>query len=249
MPDDQQLFDEPEPQGSHSGHGDGASSGGRPGEGGFHHVSRRRFLGEVGGAAAAGAAIGVLGTIGVNTLTEGEGGPSRAAGGLPAAGSLGVPSGRAIREAVISLDVNGNNRWVSVRANETLAEVLRVRLGLTGTKIGCDRAECSACTVLVDGVPQNSCSLLAVREEGKKIVTIEGLAKGGQLSPVQQAFVDEMALQCGFCTPGFVMQATALLEKSPQPSEEEVRRVLSGNLCKCGEYPNILTAVLAARKT
>ena len=131
-------------------------------------------------------------------------------------------------------------------ANESLAELLRRRLGLTGTKIGCDRSECSACTVLVDGVAMNSCSLLAIREADKKIVTIEGLEQDGKLSAVQQAFMDHMGLQCGFCTPGQIMQATALLARNPKPSESDLRRVMSGNLCKCAAYPNIIAAVQAA---
>ncbi|MQA00042.1 MAG: (2Fe-2S)-binding protein [Dehalococcoidia bacterium] len=125
----------------------------------------------------------------------------------------------------------------------SLLEALRQRLGLTGSKLGCDRSECSACTVIVDGVAMNSCSLLAIREQGKQIVTIEGLERDGVLSPVQEGFVQHMGLQCGFCTPGQIMQATALLQQNPAPDEAQVRRAMSGNLCKCSAYPNILSAI------
>lgn len=214
--------------------------------------SRRRFLTGAVVAAAAGAVAGAGATVGVGALREGSG----AGKGQPAAAvqeaegiTLGVPVDREIAQAVIRLNVNGKDYWLQVAAHETLAEVLRQRLGLTGTKVTCDRSECSACTVLVNGVPQNSCSLLAIREEGKTIVTIEGLAEGTELSPVQQAFMERMGLQCGFCTPGQIMQATALLRANPRPTEAEIRRAMSGNLCKCGAYPNIIAAVQAAAKS
>jgi xanthine dehydrogenase YagT iron-sulfur-binding subunit len=157
--------------------------------------------------------------------------------------TLGAPDGRFVSEAVVRLNVNGADHWVAVSANESLAEVLRRKLGLTGTKIGCDRSECSACTVLLNGVAVNSCSQLAIREDGKEIRTIEGLEKGSELHPVQEAFLENMGLQCGFCTPGQIMQAVGLVERSSQPSEEEIRRAMSGNLCKCSAYPNILAAI------
>ena len=160
--------------------------------------------------------------------------------------TLGAPAGRSISEAVVMLKINGEAQWVKVASHETLAEVLRRTLGLVGTKIGCDRSECSACTVIVNGVPQNSCSLLAIREDGKDISTIEGQLVDGQLSPVQQAFLDKMGLQCGFCTPGQIMQATALLQSNPKPTEEDIRRHMSGNLCKCSAYANIMTAIQEA---
>jgi aerobic-type carbon monoxide dehydrogenase small subunit (CoxS/CutS family) len=160
--------------------------------------------------------------------------------------TVGVPAGRQVSQALVRLNVNGKDHWLSLAPNETLAEVLRRRLGLTGTKIACDRSECSACSVLVDGVPQNSCSLLALREDGKRIETIEAQESGTQLSAVQQAFMEHMGLQCGFCTPGQIMQATALLRSNPKPSEADIRRAMSGNLCKCAAYPNILAAVQAA---
>src|SRR5206468_565342 len=120
------------------------------------------------------------------------------------------------------------DRWVPVKSNETLAEVLRRTMGLTGTNIGCDRSECSACTVIIDGAAVNSCSQLAIREEGKQITTIEGLSENGQPSYVQAAFLENMGLQCGFCTPGQVLQATALLQRNPKPSEADIRRYMSG---------------------
>lgn len=215
--------------------------------------SRRRFLtGAV--VAAAGAVAGAGAMVGVGALREGGGGGG--GGGQATAAvqeaegiTLGIPVDREIAQAVVRLNVNGKDYWLQVAAHETLAEVLRQHLGLTGTKVACDRSECSACTVLVDGVPQNSCSLLAIREEGKKIITIEGLAEGTELSPVQQAFMEHMGLQCGFCTPGQIMQTTALLRANPRPTEADIRRAMSGNLCKCGAYPNIIAAVQAAAKS
>jgi aerobic-type carbon monoxide dehydrogenase small subunit (CoxS/CutS family) len=208
--------------------------------GGGSRFSRRDVLRGAGAAAVAGAVVGAGAAYGLK-----GGGTSEPAAGENAI-SVGAPGGKLISEAVVRLNVNGSDRWVTVKTHETLAEVLRRTLGLTGTNIGCDRSECSACSVIVDGVAMNSCSLLAIREEGKKITTIEGLSENGQPSFVQQAFLDSMGLQCGFCTPGQVMQTTALLQHTPKPTEADVRRALSGNLCKCAAYPNILTAVMKA---
>jgi len=195
----------------------------------------------VGAVGVAGAVVGAGVAVGVGALEKGGGGvPERE--GM----TLGAPPGSPVSGAVVRLRINGSDQWVAVEANETLAEVLRQKLGLTGTKIGCNRSECSACTVLVNGVPINSCSELAIRRDGSEITTIEGLSQNGELSPVQQAFLDNMGLQCGFCTPGQIMSATALLANNPKPTEADVRRGLSGNLCKCSAYPNILTAVLQA---
>ncbi|MFO7275727.1 MAG: (2Fe-2S)-binding protein [Pseudomonadota bacterium] len=150
-------------------------------------------------------------------------------------------------ERLISLNVNGEVRRVDVLPQETLAMTLRYKLGLTGTKLGCDRAECGACTVLIDDVAHYSCSTLTHSVRGRKVVTIEGLAgPNGELHPVQQAFVDELAPQCGFCTPGQVMAAVALLRQNPRPTREEARIALSGNLCRCGAYDNYLNAVMRA---
>ncbi|HKE46054.1 MAG TPA: (2Fe-2S)-binding protein [Steroidobacteraceae bacterium] len=150
-------------------------------------------------------------------------------------------------ERLISLNVNGEVRRVDVLAQETLAMTLRYKLGLTGTKLGCDRAECGACTVLLDDVTHYSCSTLTHSVRNRKIVTIEGLAgANGELHPVQQAFVDELGPQCGFCTPGQVMSAVALLKHNPKPTREEARMAMSGNLCRCGAYDNYLNAVMRA---
>lgn len=148
----------------------------------------------------------------------------------------------------ILLDVNGVQRAVAVEPNMTLAEVLRGPLNLTGTKIGCDRGACSACTVWLDRTPVLSCMTLAVDVGERKIVTIEGLARDEQLHPVQSAFVTRDAIQCGFCTPGLVMSCAALVEKNPNPSREDVKAAISGHLCRCGTYPHVLDAMLDAAK-
>ena len=152
-------------------------------------------------------------------------------------------------ERLITLNVNGKDRRVDVLPNETLAMTLRYKLGLTGTKLGCDRGECGACTVLLDDINVYSCSTLTHTVRNRKITTIEGLAgEDGSLHPVQQAFVDELGPQCGFCTPGQVMSAVALLKANPNPTREEARHALSGNLCRCGAYDNYLNSVMAAAK-
>jgi aerobic-type carbon monoxide dehydrogenase small subunit (CoxS/CutS family) len=150
-------------------------------------------------------------------------------------------------ERLLSLNVNGQLRRVDVLPQETLATTLRYKLGLTGTKLACDRAECGACTVLIDDVSHYSCSTLTHSVRGRRVVTIEGLrGPGGELHPVQQAFIDELAPQCGFCTPGQVMAAVALLQKNPRPTREEARHAMSGNLCRCGAYDNYLNGVMRA---
>ena len=210
-------------------------------------LERRQFLRSAGAAAVAGAVVGAGATVGVGVLIDDDESEEAATEVVEREGmTLGAPAGRAVSEAVIRLNINGSDRWVAVSANESLAETLRRRLSLTGTKIGCDCSECSACTVLVNGVAMNSCSLLAIREDGKEIVTIEGLERDGELSSVQQAFLEQMGLQCGFCTPGQIMQATALLQQNPGPSEEDIRPPMSGNLCKCSAYPNIMAAIQQA---
>src|SRR5438132_5948815 len=146
----------------------------------------------------------------------------------------------------VALSVNGREISAWVDPATTLVELLRNDLGLTGTKIGCDRGACSACTVWLDGEPASSCMTLALDARGRKITTIEGLAGGDRLHPVQQAFVEHDALQCGFCTPGMVMSCAALLSRNAHPSESEVRTATSGNLCRCGTYPKVIAATLAA---
>jgi|SRR5579884_1284506 len=146
------------------------------------------------------------------------------------------------------LIVNGATHDVTAPAHETLVSTLRDRLELTGTKLVCGRGECGACTVLLDGVSVYSCLTLTNACEGRDVTTIEGLAHGGALHPVQAAFMEHDALQCGFCTPGQILAAVALLAGNPRPTEEDVKRGMSGNLCRCGAYPKIVRAVLAAAR-
>ena len=163
------------------------------------------------------------------------------------AGDMGSAPGAV--ERLISLNVNGRVRRVDVLPQETLAMTLRYKLGLTGTKLGCDRGECGACTVLVDDVAMYSCSTLTHRVRGRSIVTVEGLeGEDGDLHPVQRAFIEELGPQCGFCTPGQVMSAVALLNINPSPTREEARVAMSGNLCRCGAYDNYLNSVMRAAK-
>lgn len=191
-------------------------------------VSRRSFL--------KGLGSGAIGTAVISTgLVKDE----RADAYTPeSAGGVGM-------RKMLNLKVNGKNYRVEVEHRQTLAEVLRDSLGLTGTKIGCDRGECGACTVIIDGRNMYSCSQLAVWMEGKAIVTIEGLAKGDKLDPVQEAFIEHDGPQCGFCTSGQIMSGKALLMKNPKANEAQVRRGLSGNLCRCGNYNREVAAVLA----
>jgi len=188
-------------------------------------ASRRQFIK---GVIASGAAVsggGVL--IGCSSGSDGA-----AIGGV---------------ERMVRLTVNGVERTVDVLPNETLAMTLRYKLNLTGTKLGCDRGECGACTVMVDGVSSYSCSLLTHSIRDKAIMTVEGLeAPDGTLHPVQQAMIDELGPQCGFCTPGQIMSAVALLNVNPNPTRDEVRAALSGNLCRCGAYDNYTNSVLRA---
>ena len=149
----------------------------------------------------------------------------------------------------IVLKVNGITYNVNVETHRTLVEVLRETLGLTGTKKSCNEGECGACTVLIDGQPAASCLVLAVGAQDKEITTIEGLAEGETLHPVQEAFVKHAAIQCGYCTPGMVMVAKALLDENPNPTPAEVRKAISGNLCRCTGYQQIVDAVMAAAET
>lgn len=149
----------------------------------------------------------------------------------------------------LTLQVNAQPHEVWVDPATTLVEVLRDQLGLTGTKVGCDRGACSACTVWVDGELALGCMTLALDLRGKHVTTIEGLARGEALHPVQQAFIEHDALQCGFCTPGMVMSCAWLVERNPHCTLEDVKQVISGHLCRCGAYPNIFKAALAAAQT
>lgn len=151
-----------------------------------------------------------------------------------------------MEKRLVCLKVNGEERDVAVSPNETLAEVLRERLELTGTKMGCGEGACGTCTVLLDGEPVRSCLTLAVEVQNREITTIEGLSQGAELHPVQKAFIEHGAIQCGFCSPAMILTSKALLEKNPQPTEEEVRRAISGVLCRCTGYAKIVEAILAA---
>jgi carbon-monoxide dehydrogenase small subunit len=148
----------------------------------------------------------------------------------------------------IALSVNGENHEADVEPRQLLVYFLREQLGLKGTNVGCDTSSCGACTVLLDGESVKSCTVLAVQADGSEVTTVEGLAKDGELHPVQQAFHEQHGLQCGFCTPGFVMATVSLLKENPQPDEGEIRRALEGNLCRCTGYHNIVRAVEAAAR-
>jgi aerobic-type carbon monoxide dehydrogenase small subunit (CoxS/CutS family) len=189
-------------------------------------TSRRQFIKGVIASGAAVSSAGYLFTLAGCSREQG------AAGGI---------------ERMLMLNVNGQIRPVDVLPNETLAMTLRYKLGLTGTKLGCDRGECGACTVLIDDVNRYSCSTLTHAVRNAKITTIEGLeGADGKLHPVQQAMIDELGPQCGFCTPGQIMSAVALLKANPKPTRDEARHALSGNLCRCGAYDNYLNAVMRA---
>jgi aerobic carbon-monoxide dehydrogenase small subunit len=148
----------------------------------------------------------------------------------------------------IALSVNGERRDADVEPRQLLVYFLRDELGLTGTNVGCDTSSCGACTVLLDGESVKSCTVLAVQADGSEVTTIEGLAKDGELHAVQQAFHEQHGLQCGYCTPGFVMATVSLLQENPSPSEDEIRKALEGNLCRCTGYHNIVLAVEAAAR-
>jgi aerobic-type carbon monoxide dehydrogenase small subunit (CoxS/CutS family) len=194
----------------------------------FTGYSRREFIKRViaSGAAVSAAAYMYGGLTGCSRK-------GRAAGGV---------------ERLISLNVNGQVRRVDVLPNETLAMTLRYKLGLTGTKLGCDRGECGACTVIIDDITYNSCSTLTHTVRTRKVVSIEGIGgpDPGQLHPVQKAFIAELAPQCGFCTPGQVVSACALLKRNPKPTRDQARLAMSGNLCRCGAYDNYLNGVMRA---
>lgn len=200
----------------------------RDGDGGVAKIasakaSRRQFIK---GVIASGAAVS-----GAGMLFSGCSPQQMATGGV---------------ERMLRLTINGVERTVDVLPNETLAMTLRYKLNLTGTKLGCDRGECGACTVLIDDVATYSCSTLTHTVRSRAITTIEGLERDGELHPVQQAMIEELGPQCGFCTPGQIMSAVALLKTNPNPTREEARHALSGNLCRCGAYDNYLNSVMRA---
>jgi aerobic-type carbon monoxide dehydrogenase small subunit (CoxS/CutS family) len=190
-------------------------------------ASRRQFIKGVIASGAVASGAGYL--WGCSNEPDGE---ATAAGGV---------------ERLLTLNVNGQTRRVDVLPNETLAMTLRYKLGLTGTKLGCDRGECGACTVLLDDVPTYSCSTLTHAVRNKQILTIEGLeSPDGTLHPVQQAMIDELGPQCGFCTPGQIMTAVGLLKATPRPTRDQARLAMSGNLCRCGAYDHYLNSVMRA---
>jgi xanthine dehydrogenase YagT iron-sulfur-binding subunit len=188
-------------------------------------VTRRGFIASIGAGAAAAATLRPRGAEGAATT---------------------MPAGELVP---VKLVVNGLTHRLLVEPRWTLSFVLREKLALSGTKVGCERGECGACTVLIDGVARYSCLTLALEAEGHEITTVEGLVRDGQLSPVQQAFWDEDAYQCGYCTPGQIMAAEGLLRANPDPGFDEIRHGMAGNLCRCGAYGHIFKAVAKAAQS
>jgi len=199
-------------------------------------ISRRRFV--------EGTSAGIVAVAAVPAVQAQQKTPPAAA--EPATTTGANPS---VPRTTIKINVNGVDRRVEVEDRWTLVELLRDHLQLTGTKIGCDRGECGACTVLVDGTPLYSCSQLAVWMNGRSITTVEGLAKNGKLDPLQEAFIEHDAPQCGYCTSGQLMIAKALLMKNAHPTRDEVRTAMTGNLCRCSNYNHYVEAVMAAGGT
>jgi len=192
-------------------------------------MSRRGFL-KGAGVAAAGAAL-------VETSVESLAQDAKESRAVLGPGPVPV-----------TLKINGIDKQLNIEPSTTLAEALRINLDLTGTKIVCDRGACSACTVWIDNVPVNSCLTFALDARGKEIKTIEGLASGEKLHPIQEQFIEHDAMQCGFCTPGMIMSCASLLEKNKKPTLDDVKQACSGNLCRCGTYPKVFDATLAAAK-
>jgi aerobic-type carbon monoxide dehydrogenase small subunit (CoxS/CutS family) len=189
-------------------------------------VSRRGFL--------FGTPLAATATVAAEGCRPAEGVDS---GGAPVVGPDAVP---------VTLRVNGKEHAILVEPRRTLADVLRNDLGMTGTKVVCDRGSCGACTVWLDATPVCSCLTFVLDAAGHEVITIEGLARGDELHPVQAAFIEHDAMQCGFCTPGMVMSCAALLARTPRPTIDDVRAAVSGNLCRCGTYPKVFEATLAA---
>jgi xanthine dehydrogenase YagT iron-sulfur-binding subunit len=194
-------------------------------------LSRRGFL-KGAGVTAAGAAIAESGIAALAEAQEAKVQSKVVGAGL----------------TKVTLKINGMDKPVQIEPRTTLAEALRVNLDMTGTKIVCDRGACGGCTVWIDGKPHNSCMTLAIDTVGRQITTIEGLAHGDMLHPVQEQFIEHDAMQCGFCTPGMIMSCAALLENNKNPSLDDVKTATSGNICRCGTYPKVFDAVLAAAK-
>jgi len=161
-------------------------------------------------------------------------------------GSLGMEDRQGRKRHLVTLVVNGDEYTVAVKANTLLVNVLRDLLDLTGTKKGCELGDCGSCTVLLDGRPVNSCLVLAVEADGHEVTTIEGVSQNDKLDRIQESFIENAAIQCGYCTPGMILSAKALLTRNPHPTEREVREAIAGNLCRCTGYVNIVKAILAA---
>ena len=193
-------------------------------------VTRRSFLKGLG----TGAVVTTATSIGIGKPREAEGHPLQIEEGVP--------------KVAIRLNVNGFAYKLEVEPRRSLADVIRKDIGFTGTKIGCDRGECGACTILMEGLPVYSCTLLAFQAQGKMISTIESLSDGGELHPIQQAFIEKDAFQCGFCTPGMILSVKALLDRNSEPTREDVKRAISGNLCRCANYMHIIDASMEAAK-
>ncbi len=200
-------------------------------EAGSLKLSRRSLL-KIGGVAATAGAVPAAGMLIAESGAAAPAGPSTPAGGT----------------RNISLTVNGQKQSMAVESRTTLLDALRLKLDLTGAKKVCDRGQCGACTVLLDGKPVVSCMTLAVAVQNRQVQTVEGLAEGDRLHPIQEEFVAHDALMCGFCTPGFVMSIKALLDTNANPNLEQVKRACQGNVCRCGTYPRVFEAALAAAK-
>ena len=198
-------------------------------------VSRRGFI----QGAVAGLVVGAAATYGATTMMQ----PT-----APAPTTPGVPTEVVgpVESKMVTMTINGVTVTKDVMARWTLLKYLRDELGLTGTMEGCDNAACGACTVIINGMSRMACSTLAIDCEGANITTIEGLASGDNLSPIQQSFISNTAFQCGGCTPGFIMSGKALKDKKSNPSEDEVREAISGNLCRCGTYERVVKAIMEA---
>jgi len=194
-------------------------------------ISRRNFIKGLGGGLVGSAAItpAIAGTVTIQTGAHGS-------------------KVRGPGKTKISLKINGKKYTIEIEPRTTLLDAIRNQIGLTGTKRVCNRGECGACTVIMNGKTVLACSMFAMDADGAEIETIEGVARGDELHPVQESFIKHDALQCGFCTPGFIMSSIALLQKNPNPTMEEIKQGVSGNLCRCGTYPNIFAAVDEAAK-
>ncbi|MCL2150426.1 MAG: (2Fe-2S)-binding protein [Dehalococcoidia bacterium] len=205
------------------------------------HISRREFLKDA-GLIVGGATVGSIALV--NACSD----KTVTVPGATATVTTTVAGSGSSPSDVVTLKVNGKDRKVQIKPNWTLAYVLREKLGLTGTKRGCDHGDCGVCTIIMDERPALSCLVLAVEAEGKAITTVEGLSLGGNLDPLQEAFINNDSLQCGFCTPGQIMTAKALLSYKANPTVDEIKEFMAGTLCRCGAHPNIVKAIQAVAR-